>query len=192
VEVHPFAFGRDQSAVFAPSAKTCAVGSIEGYILLQRHDRGVDLVAFAPMLRQSPAGVMSLAESGIVSAADFAGRTIGVHAYANALFAWFATRAGLTPDQTRFVRVQDDITSVLRGEVDAMQGYASEEYVRLQNAAAPRETRFLSFAELGFPSYSEILYTSREQLHRHHDTIRRFVAVTRRGWQLAFADPAAA
>ncbi|MCF3648558.1 ABC transporter substrate-binding protein [Synoicihabitans lomoniglobus] len=192
VEIRDFSYGQDSTANLQADPETCAMGSIEGYILLQKLDRGDDLIAFAPMLQQSPAGVMSLTKSGVHSAADFAHRPVGVHAYADALFAWFARNAGLAPDATQFVRVEDDIAALLTGEIDAMQGYASEEFVRLRAAAAPQPVNFLSFAELGFPSYSEILYTTREQATTHAETVATFVEATRQGWRRAYEDPVAA
>lgn len=192
VTLFPFAYGQDSTAQLSAHPGVATLGSIEGYILLQKMDAGDDLVAAAPLLQSSPAGVMSLASAGIRSAADFAHRPVGVHAYADALFAWFAANAGLRPNETQFVRVEDDVSALLTGEVDAMQGYASEEYVRLQARAAPRATRFLSFADLGFPSYSEILYTTRKQWRDHGPVLARFVAATREGWRRAYADPARA
>ncbi|WP_221033132.1 ABC transporter substrate-binding protein [Actomonas aquatica] len=185
-----FAYGQNSTALLQQDLTTPTLATIEGYILLQKLDRGDDLVALAPMLRESPAGVMSLAESNITSAADFAHQPIGVHAYADALFHWFATAAGgLSEDEINFVRVEDDIADLLSGHVVAMQGYASEEYVRLQSAAAPRETRFISFAALGFRSYSEILYTSRDQWEQHGPVLQRFVQAVRAGWELAYREP---
>lgn len=189
VSITPFAYGRDSTAELNRDPTVCTVGSIEGYILLQKLDRGDDLIALSPMLRESPAGAMSLARTGIRSPADFAHRPIGVHAYADELFKWFAHRAGVTDDQLQIVRVDDDLAPLLSGQVDAMQGYASEEYVRLQRAAAPAPTHFLSFAAMGFPSYSEMLYTTRTQVEEHASTIARFVAATRAGWHRVFADP---
>jgi len=189
VTVTPFAYGQDSTALLQRDPDTATLGSIEGYVLLQKLDRGDDLVAFAPMLRESPAGFMTLADSGITSAAEFAGRPVGVHAYADALFYWFCRNAGIAPEAVQLVRVEDDVSELLSGRVDAMQGYASEEYVRLQTRAVPRETRFLSFAALGFASYSEILYTTREQADRHAVVFAAFVTATREGWRRAFAEP---
>ncbi len=192
VRIAPFSYGLDSTAELTRNPEVCTLGSIEGYILLQKLDRGDALVALSPMLRESPAGAMSLATAEIHSATDFAGQPVGVHAYADELFQWFAHRAGVTDAELQLQRVDDDLAPLLAGEVVAMQGYATEEYVRLQRRVAPQPTRFLSFAAMGFASYSEILYTTRSQLASHSDPIARFVAATRAGWIRAFTDPAAA
>lgn len=192
VELREFAYGQNATANLAADPATCTLGTIEGYILLQHLDRGDDLVAFRPMLRESPAGVMSFARAQIQSAADFAGRPVGVHAYADKLFAWFAANAGLAPTDTHFVRVEDDVADLISGTVQAMQGYATEEYVAFQARVAPTPTAFLSFRAMGFPSYSEILYTTRAHYRRHPQTLRRFIDATRRGWAEVYRDPPAA
>ena len=128
----------------------------------------------------------------IKAAADFAGRPVGVHAYADKLFAWFAANAGVRPNETQFVRVEDDVADLISGTVEAMQGYATEEYVEFSARVAPEPTRFLSFTAMGFPSYSEILYTTREQHRRHHEALGKFIAATRRGWEQVYRDQAAA
>src|SRR5258708_15915593 len=80
VETVPFAFGQNAAKIISDAdSATCALGTIEGYIFLQRRAAGFDLKAMAATLQESPAGSMSLKKSGIGSARDFAGHRIGVH-----------------------------------------------------------------------------------------------------------------
>jgi ABC-type nitrate/sulfonate/bicarbonate transport system substrate-binding protein len=191
VEIAPFAFGQDSPAEIDAEPSTCALGTIEGYILLQKRAAGTDLRALAAMLQESPAGYMTLASSGIGRIQDFPGHRIGVHKFAEALFDWFCRRAGVPAASMRVQVVDDDITRLTGGAVDVMQGYATEEFLRVQ-AATAGAGRFLSFASLGFPSYSEILYTTAAQTGRHEAALRRFLAATRRGWDFALSHPEAA
>jgi ABC-type nitrate/sulfonate/bicarbonate transport system substrate-binding protein len=188
VEVRPFAYGLDTPAKLTASTEVCALGTIEGYILMQKRAKGHDLRTLAAMIHESPAGFMILAESPIQTVSDFPGRRIGVHKFADPLYAFFMKRAGLDPTAAEMRFVGDDLRTLIDGEVDAMQGYATEEFVRLQ-AMTDCTSRFLSFSSLGFPSYSEILYTTGAQLERHGPALARFVEATRRGWVYAFAHP---
>lgn len=187
VETVPFAFGAKSAEAIA-SSRDCALGTIEGYIFLQRRAQGQDLQALAATLQESPAGVLSLAPLEIHSARDFAGRRIGVHAYADRLFRWFIAQAGLAPGAVKLVPVGDDLEVLIRGEVAAMQGYAIEEFVRLRQRTG-RRARFASFRELGFDSYSEILYTTGAQWRGHRSVLETFLEATRRGWERALANP---
>lgn len=188
VEIEPFAYGQNSPAAIDARPDVCALGTIEGYILLQKRSAGVDLKALAAMLQESPAGYMSLASSKIAGVRDFRGHRIGVHKFADALYGWFTRQAGLGPNDTTMTFVGDDVTLLTRGEIDVMQGYATEEFIRVQELSAGLG-RFISFASLGFPSYSEVLYTTAGQINRHAATLRRFVAATRRGWSYALAHP---
>ena len=191
VEISPFAFGRKTPELIDASPGVGGVGAIEGYIFLQQRAGGAPLMALAAMLQESPAGFMSLEPVRLAGARDFAGRRIGVHKFADPLFRWFVRRAGLPLEQTTMVFTDGDITRLTRGELDAMQGYAPEEFVRLQEATGSR-AHFLSFRELGFDSYSEILFTTQAQLARHADRLRRFQTAVLRGWERTLADPAVA
>lgn len=188
VEIRPFSYGLNTPAELAASNDVCALGSIEGYILMQRRAEGHDLKALAAMIHESPAGFMLLPDSPIRTVHDFPGHRIGVHKFADPLYRLFMNRAGLDPAAADMRFVGDDPQTLVDGEVDAMQGYATEEFVRLQ-AITDGKSRFIPFSSLGFPSYSEILYTTGAQLERHGPAVTRFVEATRRGWLHAFAHP---
>ncbi len=184
----PFAFGMNHPALIEATTDHCAVGAMEGYIFLQQRGKGIDLVALAAQLQESPAGYMSLASTPVRSAADFRGKRIGVHAYADPLYRLFLTRAGLKETDATMIFVKDDVESLLRGEVQAAQGYTIEEYQRLKERVGS-EARFVSFKELGFDAYSEVLFTTRLQQQRSPEVLRRYVAATRQGWVEAFRAP---
>lgn len=87
--------------------------------------------------------------------------------------------------------VGDDLGQLTRGELGAMQGFATEQFVKLRQLVG-EEARFLSFAQLGFDSFSQLVYTTAPQVAQHADTLRRFIAATRRGWITALAEPTTA
>lgn len=187
VEIVPFAFGQDAITAIAGD-NDCALGTIEGYIFLQKRSEGAPLFALAAMLQESPAGFMSLASAGVTRGRDFSGKRIGVHKFADPLYRWFVRLAGLAEQDVTMVFTGDDVTQLIRGELDAMQGFATEEFVRLQTLTK-ENVRFLSFSDLGFDAYSQIAFTTGGQLERHRETLGRFLTATREGWVRAFAQP---
>lgn len=191
VTLVPFAFGQKTTALLDATPEVCGVATGEGYIFLQKRAAGADLKALGAVLQKAPAGFMSLRRTGINSARDFAGRTVGIHKFADPLYRWFLRRAGIAETDAPLRFVGDDLTLLTRGEVGAMQGFATEEFVKLRQLVGA-EARFLSFAELGFDSYSQLIYTTAPQIARHSDTLRRFITATRRGWITALAEPATA
>lgn len=187
VEIVPFAYGQDSAAAIAAD-EDCALGTIEGYIFLQKRAAGVPLLALAAMLQESPAGFMSLESANIHEIRDFADKRIGVHKFADPLFRWFTRQAGLGPDKVTMIFTGDDVTQLERGELAAMQGFATEEFVRLQELTGGK-ARFLSFRELGFDACSQVVFTTPGQLGRHRNTLGRFLDATREGWIRAFVHP---
>lgn len=184
----PFAYGQKTTALLDAKPDTCGVATSEGYIFLQKRAAGADLKALGAVLQRAPAGFMSLRASGISSARDFAGKTIGVHKFADPLYRWFLQKAGLKETDAKMLFVGDDLTQLTRGELGAMQGFATEEFVKLRRLVGD-DARFLSFAELGFDSYSQLIYTTDSQVTRHRETLSRFLAATRLGWTTALAEP---
>jgi len=107
------------------------------------------LRALAAMFQDSPAGYMFLASSGIRSAADFRGKRIGIHRYADPLYRWFLDRAGIAASDAPFIFSHDDFATVVRGELDALQGYSIEEYLRFRTLAG-KEGAFSLLSHSGF------------------------------------------
>jgi ABC-type nitrate/sulfonate/bicarbonate transport system substrate-binding protein len=188
ITFHPFAFGQKSQDSISTTPDICSLGSVEGYIFLQKRAAGADLQALGVVLQESPAGIMSLQRTGLTGAKDFAGKTIGMHKFADPVYHWLLRQAGLPEAGSKMVTVGNDLDLLTGGKIDAMQGFASEEFVQLRQRVGD-EARFLSFRELGFDSYSEILFTTPAQLARHRDAIQRFLLATRRGWIQALAHP---
>lgn len=188
VTLVPFAYGQKTLALIDATPEVCGLATGEGYIFLQRRAAGADLRAFGAILQRAPAGFMFLRASGIASARDFASKTIGVHRYADPLYRWFLRRAGVAEADAPLRFVDDGLDPLVRGELGAVQGFATEEFVMLRQRVGD-EAGFVSFAELGFDSYSQVLYTTATQAARHGASLARFTAATRRGWEAVLADP---
>ena len=191
VTLHPFAFGQKSHESIAANPDVCSLGSMEGYIFLQKRAAGAELKALGVVLQESPAGLMSLESTGLNGAKDLAGKTIGMHKFADPVYHWLLRRAGLPEAGSKMLTVGNDLKLLTGGKIDALQGFATEEFVELRQRVGDK-ARFLSFRDLGFASYSEILFTTPAQLDRHRDALRRFLLATRRGWVEALAHPDAA
>ena len=189
--IKPFAFGQKPVVDMDLDPSRAAVGTMEGYIFLQRRAAGMDIKAYTAVLRQSPAGFMSLASAPAHSARDFVGKRVGIHTYADPIYRWFLKRAGIPESAAPFVFVKDDVTMLSTHKLDVMQGYAVDELVRLRRLVGG-EARFVSFADLGFDAYSQVVYATAHQARDHNAAIRAFIVATRRGWGHALAHPESA
>jgi len=132
---------------------------------------------------------MSRTESGVTGPKDFVGKKVGVHKFADPLYRWFLRRAGVAEKDAPFTFTGDDVTQLTTGKLDVMQGYAVEELVRARALSGRKNIKFLSFKDLGFDAYSEVVWATGPQVKAHEKAIRAFIAATRRGWIYALAHP---
>jgi len=181
-----FAFGSD--FLGAVASGEAAFGTAEAYILIDAIAAGAPLVAIGAVLAESPAGYIYLADGAIDGPADLRGRRVGVHNYADRLLPFFATRAGLAPQEVDGVIVQHDMQILLDGKVDLHQGYATDEMLRLA-AMTDRPVDILLFERMGLPMYSMVIYTSRDTLERYPERVDAFLAASAEGWTRAMRSP---
>jgi NitT/TauT family transport system substrate-binding protein len=181
-----FAFGND--GIESVAKGYSHFGTAEAYILMQEIAGGAPLVVLGAVLQKSPAGYIHLASVEIESAADLAGKRIGVHAFAEGLLPFFLEEAGLEPDAATAVPVHHQIEVLLDGSLDLHQGYAIDEMIRL-HAMTGDPVEITSFEELGLPMYSMLLYTSRAYLEEHPEQVTAFLDASAAGWKAALAEP---
>lgn len=181
-----FDFGSD--FLGAVASGEAAVGTAEAYILIDAIAAGAPLVALGAVLATSPAGYIYLADGTIDGPEDLRGKRVGVHNYAEGLLPFFAERAGLAQEEVEGVVVRHDMNTLLQGEVDLHQGYATDEMLQLE-AMTERPVDILLFEELGLPLYSMVIYTSRDTLQRHPDRLEAFLTASAEGWRRAMRSP---
>jgi hypothetical protein len=92
-------------------------------------------------------------------------------------------------DQETMRLVGDDLAPLLRGELAAMQGFATEEFVKNSPATKPASFSSPNSASIPDPNSST---PPAPKSARHRDALRRVIAATRRGWITALAEPAVA
>lgn len=188
VQIIPFGFGGKQIEVMEKEPQVASLGSMEGYIFLQRRAKGADIRALSAVLRQSPAGFLSLDTANIRSASDFVGKKVGIHRFADPLYKWFIMKAGVPEEAAPFQFVENDLTALSTGKLDVMQGYAVDEFVRFKRMVGDR-ARFISFHELGFDTYAQIIYATSGNWAVHEAADRAFLKATKEGWAYALNHP---
>jgi ABC-type nitrate/sulfonate/bicarbonate transport system substrate-binding protein len=79
------AYGQKTAALIDAAPATCGVALSERYIFLKKRAAGADLKALGAILQCAPAGFLSLRATGISSARDLDGKTIGIQKFADPL-----------------------------------------------------------------------------------------------------------
>ena len=83
-----------------------------------------------------------------------------------------------------------DLKEFEAGEVDAVFGYLVDELVQLHLRGV--DVNALPLHEHGWTEYAQVIVANDKLLQADAEAVRRFVAVTFRGWQAAMDDPGGA
>ena len=185
VTIEPGGPNLNSTALVAAGANTFGTNDVNGIIM--GANQGMDLVMVAACFQRHPAGVITLAESGIREPADLAGKTL---AYTEG-GPWTLTRAMLARagvDLASINLVVSPSTELLiNRNVDAKTGFTVNEPIAVELAGLP--THLLVPADWGIQTYAEVIFTTRDFLEANPDTVRDFVAASIRGYEYAYANP---
>ena len=164
------------------SADTIALANAEG--------AGLKIVGVT--LQQNPSAVMSLASNPVPDAKSLEGKTLGLQQSGEAIYAAFFLAAGVDASQVTIVPVQFDPAPLVAGEVDAFASFQTNQPIAL--ATQGIETVTFLLADYGYNLYADAFFVTEDTLAdpEARDTVVRFLRATRRGWEDALADPAAA
>jgi NitT/TauT family transport system substrate-binding protein len=139
-----------------------------------------------------PSIVFAKASSGIKSAADLAGRKIGIPGKYGS--SWIMLQAlldsvGLTPDDVTVVAYPDygQGVAVQQGAVDAATGFANNEPVQLELSGSPAIVLHVDDV-VGLPGPGLIASTTTIDIK--HDAVRAFIGATLKAMTQIAADPA--
>jgi ABC-type nitrate/sulfonate/bicarbonate transport system substrate-binding protein len=167
------------------------VGSIESGLFLAAVAEGQPLVAIGTMFQASPLGLISLAESNIKTPSDLRGRVVAIHGDGREALATALAYAKVDPSEVTVIKAEYGNEPLLRGEMDAKQGYVVDEFVKLQTEGY--EVTMIPYREYGHVAYSQVMFVSRETLESRRSDLIKFLSVANRGWVAVAEDiPAAA
>lgn len=175
---------RQQKTVQAVLGEPLAFGCAESNVLLKAHAGGAPIKALATMFQGSPLGWMVVSKLKIQTFADLAGKRVGIHPDGEKVIALMAKTAGIDPADFLLPHVGYDIDVLLSGEVDAMQAYSIDEFVKLQLATGGTGGIFMA-KDLGYSAYSQVIFTTAEVVERHPILVRDFLEAVQRGWVYA-------
>jgi ABC-type nitrate/sulfonate/bicarbonate transport system substrate-binding protein len=164
------------------SADTIALANAEG--------AGLKIVGVT--LQSNPSAVMSLASNPVPDPQSLEGKRLGLQQTGEAIYAAFFEAAGVDASQVTIVPVQFDPAPLVAGEVDAFASFQTNQPIAL--AAEGIETVTFLLADYGYNLYADAFFVTEDTLadDEARDTVVRFLRATRRGWEDAIADPAAA
>lgn len=186
VEIRPGGFDVNSITLVAAGEDTFGLHDM-GSLLLARSE-GVPLVSAATFFQKHPGAVMALADSGITTLQDFAGKTMGFQEGGP----WMLTKAmlvknGVDPASMKQITIGYDLTPIFNGDVDLTTVYATNEPL-LAKAQGFETVVFLPY-DYGIETSSEALFTTDDYRKANPEVVCAMVRAIRKGWDWAIANP---
>ncbi len=163
------------------------LGCSESGVLIAARAGGAPIRVLGTMLQGSPMGLLSLRAQGFNTLKKLRGHRIGIHPDGRKALELVLAHDGLKPSDFTIVEKEHDLTPLLNGDCDAVQGYSIDEAVALQ--ARGTAIDFLPFHEHGYRAYSQVYFGAERFVKEHRDLVTRFLEVSNRGWRAAILDP---
>ena len=156
---------------------------------------GVPVVSVLALVQTPLQGIMVLADSGITRPRDLVEKTVGYPGIPSqeAFLATMLADDGATVDDVDLVNIDFNLVpGLISGQVDASLGaFWTHEPILAEQEGFP--TSFLKVDDWGVPSYYELVIAAGEAtVAERSELVERFLRATRRGYEDAIADPAAA
>ncbi len=161
-------------------------GIWSGDSLISANNQGKSVIGLSAIFQINPTAYFSLAESGIETPIDLAGKSVAV-GNGNLYLPSVLGNVGLTLEDIEVQPLGFDLTPLLTGEVDVWSGYLTDQVARLESEGY--ELNVILAYDYGAFVYSDILFTTNELVQENPDLVQRFVRATMRGWEYALSYP---
>lgn len=154
--------------------------------LIVNYAGGAPIVLMGAVFQSSPMMLLTRKDANIRSAKDLKNKHVMLtnDTIAGAEMQAMLRSAGLHSSDLRLQPHSYDPMSLARGETDAMVAYISNEPYILQKAGI--ETYPIDPKEYGFDYYSDILFTTRDEIALHPERSEAFYDASIKGWLWAF------
>jgi NitT/TauT family transport system substrate-binding protein len=162
---------------------------------LASREAGADITNIAQIYQRSGTLQVSLAEAGITTPEDFAGKNIGNWGFGNEyeVFAGIG-QAGLDPaTDVTLVGQQFDMVALLDGSIDAAEAMTYNEYAQVLETVnpdtgelyTPDDFNVISYEDIGVGMLQDSIWADSGRLAddaAYKDQATRFVAASMEGW----------
>jgi ABC-type nitrate/sulfonate/bicarbonate transport system substrate-binding protein len=150
--------------------------------------KGARIVAFAAGFIESPTIFYALKTSGIRTPQDFSGRRIGYRAGDGSALVYDTLVASLGLPQSRLtnVPVTDDLSMLLRGDVDVWPGYIGIEDYALNEKGV--DYYAINPENYGVHLIGSVFFASEQTIAKQPQLVRRFLNGMVAGWNQVYGD----
>lgn len=155
--------------------------------VLESNAQGLALVAVAATMQHDPQGIMVRKDSPVRTFADLNGHSVAIKVGESTWFEFITRRYKL--DNVRVVPAMMNVANFVADPNYIQQAFATSEPYFAHQAGV--ETRVLLVSDAGYSPY-RVMYTTRDFVQQHPDTVGKFVRASIKGWREYLNDPAPA
>jgi len=172
--------------------KADQIGFSDGYTVAASVANGMGIKVVAGIYRRNPTAAEVLADSGINSAKDLEGKTMGIPTGGAGFTQWpaFMKGCGLDPDSAQVVNIDPAAApaTLLQHRVDGISGFA-QGFVPSIEIKGGQAARILWFADCGVDVVSNGIIVHDDLLRDDSGLVRDFVAASIKGFLYARQQP---
>lgn len=149
---------------------------------------GAPIVSLGALYQTNPFAIMSMADTPISSPEELIGKSIGIQAVNEPLWAAFLQANEIDASEINAVPVQFDPLPLTTGEVDAWLSFFTNEPNLLRTEGF--EVEVFKLSDFNYPLVSEIVVVRKDSLEEDRDKIKAFLIGDIKGWRDSYVDPA--
>lgn len=152
--------------------------------LLYHYLEGEPLVALAAIFQHSPSILLARKDSGIRSPQQIAGKTVMmVGGTEDVDFLAMIANEGIDISTINIIPSSYDINDLIEAKTDLFNAYITNEPFHLKERGI--ESYIIEPGDYGINFYSDILFTSHEELQNNPERVKAFRRATIKGWEYA-------
>ena len=155
--------------------------------IIDANNQGEDFIVFGALYQRDPAGLLSLPAHPVRSARDILDKRIGLQQGAK-IYIDAIMRVNHLPTTYSEVVVGFDPEPLVQGACDAYLCFVTNQPLALAARHIPTVTA--TFDQLGYDTYTDCLFCTRDYLTKNRDTLVRYTRALQRGWAANARDPA--
>ena len=165
-----------------------AVYGVANSELLHQRLKGQPLVALAAIFQHSASMFMARQDSAIHSPQDLIGKKVMmISKSADVGLLAMLQNEGVDVSKVKIIKSNYDINSLLNGETDAFNAYLTNEPYFMREQGVPVVS--MRPSTYGVDFYSDILFTTEQEISKHPERVKQFRAASLRGWDYAMNNP---
>lgn len=183
VEFKKYQYGLDIVDEVIQGNATYAIG---GSDLLVDISKGKQLYLLSAIFQSSPLVLLTTQDSGIKSIKDFKDKNIMLtpDTLNSVTFNAMLNKKNLSFKDLNIQKHSFDVNDLINGKTDLFQSYITNEPFTLKKAGV--SPVIFDPKNYGFDFYSDILFTSENEVRNHKERMIAFKNATLRGWEYAF------